>query len=152
MDKEFKKTLFNSLFLIDTNKRRSASTEIKKTIHSKIMELDTLKNLDKVKKAGYESKSILESKDLKNFGNMLTEQWKLKLSRSNSKFHNEVNLQISKFNEEFSLGSKLIGAGGGGYIMAAIPKSNISKAEKYLNLINKKLIPIKLDLKGTKEY
>jgi D-glycero-alpha-D-manno-heptose-7-phosphate kinase len=51
------------------------------------------------------------------FGQILTDQWKLKYERQPSKLHDEINLWIQLGIAAGAQGGKLVGAGGGGFLL-----------------------------------
>jgi mevalonate kinase len=61
-------------------------------------------------------------------------------------------LIIDDLNKTGALGAKLIGAGGGGYIMALVSKNKVNAVEKFLSTKNMSLIPINVDNLGAREY
>jgi len=138
--------------LIDTGKRRSASKEIENTIQKKINNEKLIQNLNNIKEVGYQTKSILQKGELNELGRLLTEQWKLKFERSPSTFHKKINLTIEDLNNTGALGAKLIGAGGGGYIMVLMSKNKVNDVKKYLNTKNMSLMSINVDHLGAREY
>lgn len=152
VDNKIKEELFRSIYLIDTGKRRSASKEIENTIHKKINNEKLIQNLNNIKDVGYQTKKILQKGELDELGRLLTQQWKLKFERSPSTFHKKINLIIEELNNTGALGAKLIGAGGGGYIMALVSKNKVNAVKKYLNTKNLSLISINVDNLGAREY
>ena len=152
VNNKIKEELFRSLYLIDTSKRRSASKEIENTIHKKINNEKLIQNLNNIKEVGYQTKTILQKGELDELGRLLTLQWKLKFERSPSTFHKKINLIIEELNNIGALGAKLIGAGGGGYIMALVSKNKVNAIKKYLSTKNLSLISINVDNLGAREY
>lgn len=152
VNNKIKEELFRSLYLIDTSKRRSASKEIENTIHKKINNEKLIQNLNNIKEVGYQTKTILQKGELDELGRLLTLQWKLKFERSPSTFHKKINLIIEELNNIGALGAKLIGAGGGGYIMVLVSKNKVNAIKKYLSTKNLSLISINVDNLGAREY
>ena len=74
-------------------------------------------NLTAVRELGVASRDALERGDLDCFGALLTEQWKLKLARSPSDLHHQVDDWLSAGIAAGASGGKLIGAGGGGFLL-----------------------------------
>lgn len=74
-------------------------------------------NLDRVKQLGLETKEVLEAGDLKAFGELLSQQWRLKYERSPSAVHDTVDRWIRTGIESGATGGKLVGAGGGGFLL-----------------------------------
>ncbi len=76
-----------------------------------------VEKMHKIKAIGLESKKALESGDLKRFGELLHEHWKVKRGITNSTTTDQINSWYSIAREKGALGGKLVGAGGGGFLM-----------------------------------
>jgi D-glycero-alpha-D-manno-heptose-7-phosphate kinase len=70
-----------------------------------------------IKAIGLESKKALESGDLRRFGELLHEHWTLKRGITESMTTGDVDSWYSIARENGALGGKLVGAGGGGFLM-----------------------------------
>jgi len=118
--------LKNNLLLIYTGKTRKASSILseqkdKSENNDELM----LKNLDKVKSMGIEFASLLESKDFKSYGKLMHEHWLLKKERSASMTNPKID-QLYNFGiTNGSSGGKVIGAGGGGFILFQTDNMNV---------------------------
>jgi D-glycero-alpha-D-manno-heptose-7-phosphate kinase len=110
--------LDEDLLLFYTGVRRSASEELALTdVNAKVGDPDLTANLDAVRQAGHDTAEALRTGDLKAFGNQLTDQWKLKLARAPSPIHHQVDRWIETGIDAGALGGKLVGAGGGGFLL-----------------------------------
>jgi D-glycero-alpha-D-manno-heptose-7-phosphate kinase len=76
-----------------------------------------IENLDAVKELGLLSKTALERGDLRAFAALLNQQWDLKLARSKSMVNSNIARWFQLGRDNGALGGKLIGAGGGGFLM-----------------------------------
>jgi D-glycero-alpha-D-manno-heptose-7-phosphate kinase len=74
-------------------------------------------NLDRVREIGYRTKKALEGGDTDEFGSLLTEQWQLKYERSPNEVHDRIDRWIRHGVEAGAAGGKLVGAGGGGFLL-----------------------------------
>ena len=74
-------------------------------------------NLKKVKKMGIEIKSYLEKGDFESFGNMMNEHWNEKKKRSEAMTNEKINHWYKSALKNGAVGGKLVGAGGGGFLM-----------------------------------
>ena len=76
-----------------------------------------IKNLDEIKEMGYTAKKLLINGDIKQYGLLMHDHWEKKLLRS----PNMCSEKILKFYKEGlnngAIGGKLVGAGGGGFLM-----------------------------------
>jgi len=93
--------------------------------------------------------NFLEHKDIRNIGKLLNRNHDLlvKLSLSNPIIDKIINI----CNSEGSLGTKIIGAGGGGSVLSLIHKEDLSvikNIQKRLDLLNLKYFFAKIDPEG----
>jgi len=78
---------------------------------------DAVKKMHAIKKIGLESKEALESGDLTRFGELLDEHWTVKRGITDSMTTDRVDSWYSAARKNGALGGKLVGAGGGGFLM-----------------------------------
>jgi D-glycero-alpha-D-manno-heptose-7-phosphate kinase len=76
-----------------------------------------IEHLHQIKQFGYESKAALEQGDLRRFAGIMHEHWERKKYRSKSMTNSAIDefYQLARANG--AVGGKLIGAGGGGFLM-----------------------------------
>jgi len=109
---------------------------------------DIFNNLHHIKNLGLQIKNALENGKTKIFGEIMNEHWKYKKKRlikmSNEKIDYFYDLAI----KNGAIGGKLIGAGGGGFLMfIARDKDKLRKA---LTKIGLQEVHFKFDMRGTK--
>lgn len=110
--------LENNLLLFFTGYTRSASNILKKqNIMSNKNNQKILQNLIEVKKIGIESCKLLENSDLKEFGELMNYQWVKKNERSPEGTNKEIKFLYNHALKNGAIGGKLVGAGGGGFLM-----------------------------------
>jgi D-glycero-alpha-D-manno-heptose-7-phosphate kinase len=110
--------LDDNLLLFYTGVRRSASEVLAEQLADKPSGAVKLSdNLDRVRQIGYDTKAALEAADLATFGELLTEQWRLKYERSPGAVHDDVDRWIRAGIDAGAAGGKLVGAGGGGFLL-----------------------------------
>jgi D-glycero-alpha-D-manno-heptose-7-phosphate kinase len=118
MPKAARYTLEENLCFFFTGYSRQASTILaEQDQKSRKDDAAMIENLHGVKKLGYRSKEILESGDLHAFATLMNEQWEAKLKRSRSMVNPSIERWYHLARENGALGGKLIGAGGGGFLM-----------------------------------
>ncbi len=78
---------------------------------------DAVKRMHSIKAIGLESKKALESGDLRRFGELLHEHWLVKRGITDSMTTDRVDSWYSIARKNGALGGKLVGAGGGGFLM-----------------------------------
>jgi D-glycero-alpha-D-manno-heptose-7-phosphate kinase len=74
-------------------------------------------NLHQIKQIGYESRQALESGDLRSYGQLLHEHWERKRARSKIISNPQIDGWYELARGNGAVGGKLIGAGGGGFLM-----------------------------------
>jgi D-glycero-alpha-D-manno-heptose-7-phosphate kinase len=114
-------TLFNlqdNLLLFFTGYTRSAS-KILKEQDEKTRGLDQamVDNLHYVKELGVQSKDALEAGELREFARLMDVHWQRKKERSGGMSNPTINGWYDYAMQNGALGGKLIGAGGGGFLM-----------------------------------
>lgn len=114
-------TLYNledNLLLFFTGFTRSASSILaEQDSRSRERDLGMLDHLHEIKRLGYESKAAIESGDLRRFAAIMHDHWELKKQRSNSMTNPCIDEHYELARANGALGGKLIGAGGGGFLM-----------------------------------
>jgi D-glycero-alpha-D-manno-heptose-7-phosphate kinase len=78
---------------------------------------DIIEHLHQIKRFGYESKAALERGDLLRFAAIMHEHWELKKRRSAAMTNSRIDEYYRLARANGALGGKLIGAGGGGFLM-----------------------------------
>ena len=78
---------------------------------------EAIRKMHAIKEIGLESKSALESSDLQRFGELLHEHWTIKRGVTDSMSSDRIDSWYSVARENGALGGKLVGAGGGGFLM-----------------------------------
>lgn len=78
-------------------------------------------SLHRTKEMGYRVKEYLENGDLEKFGHLLHEHWENKMRRSGAISNAEIDVWYELARKAGALGGKLIGAGGGGFLMFYCP-------------------------------
>jgi len=111
-------TLEDHLSIFFTGHSRSASQLLMdQDTRSKQSESEMLENLHYIKTLGYEVKSALEGGDLCAFGKLLHEHWLQKRARSQGMSNSHIDDLYQVGMASGAMGGKLIGAGGGGFLM-----------------------------------
>ena len=114
-------TLFNledNLLLFFTGYSRSASAILKdQNDKSKQNDPAMLDNLHYTKELGFQSLAALESDNLEEFARLMDVHWQRKKARSSGMSNPHINEWYDCAMQNGALGGKLIGAGGGGFLM-----------------------------------
>jgi D-glycero-alpha-D-manno-heptose-7-phosphate kinase len=110
--------LEENLLLFYTGVRRSASEELSALDEgTKVDDSEISQNLDATKALGRTTFDVLVAGDLDTFGTLLTRQWQLKLDRAPTPVHAKIDSWITRGLEAGAGGGKLVGAGGGGFLL-----------------------------------
>lgn len=146
-------TLYNledNLLMFFTGYNRSASA-ILKDQHERSKQEDPamLANLHQVKEIGYASQKAIESGNLRELAGLMDEHWQRKRARSTGMSNAKINEWYDLAKASGALGGKLIGAGGGGFLMfyAEEGKAKLRHAMREAGL---KEVRFRFDFEGTK--
>jgi len=145
-------TLYNledNLLLFFTGYSRSASSILKEQDDkSKQRDQSMVDNLHFVKELGYQSKDALETGDLRHFAELMNVHWEYKKQRSGTMSNDDINTWYDLAMANGALGGKLIGAGGGGFLMFyAEDKARLRHAMARTSL---REVRFRFDFEGTK--
>ena len=108
--------LEDNLLLFFTGFSRSGSS-ILKDQHERAGTPEMLQNLHQVKELGLRSRAALESGDLERFGELMHAHWEYKKRRSGRMSNERIDEWYELARRNGALGGKLVGAGGGGFLM-----------------------------------
>lgn len=114
-------TLFDledNILLFFTGYSRSASNILEdQNSRTKSSDAEMLKNLHFVKELGFHSKEALEAGDAVKFGELMHEHWEHKKRRSGGMSNPMIDEWYELGITNGAVGGKLVGAGGGGFLM-----------------------------------
>jgi D-glycero-alpha-D-manno-heptose-7-phosphate kinase len=118
IDKEILYDLEDNLLLFFTGYSRSASAILEDQHQKSKMNDETMiSNLHFIKKLGMQSKKALENGDLVKFGELMNVHWEYKRKRSGQISNPDIDGWYNLAIKNGAVGGKLIGAGGGGFLM-----------------------------------
>jgi D-glycero-alpha-D-manno-heptose-7-phosphate kinase len=145
-------TLYNledNLLLFFTGYSRSASSILKdQDSRSRTSDKEMIDNLHFVKELGYQSQEALEAGNLAKFGELMNVHWEHKKRRSGGMSNGDIDRFYQLAMENGALGGKLIGAGGGGFLMFyANDKTRIRRVMTEQGL---REVRFRFDFEGTK--
>ena len=148
IDPNVRNRVDENLLLFYTGVRRSASDVLQEEQSgTKVSKKTVADNLDRTRDIGYHTAKVLETGDLDSFGALLTEQWKLKYERQPNEVHDHVNSWIEAGIHAGALGGKLVGAGGGGFLLFyADRKAELRDKMSQLGLVE---VPFGIDYEGS---
>jgi D-glycero-alpha-D-manno-heptose-7-phosphate kinase len=145
-------TLFeleDNLLLFFTGFSRTAGAILKdQHVRSQQNDAEILNNLHYIKELGLRSRKALESGDLPQFGQLLHEHWLHKKRRSGAMSNSRIDEWYELGRENGAIGGKLVGAGGGGFLMFyAEDRVRLRRAMARIGLEE---VRFRFDFEGTK--
>jgi len=145
-------TLFNledNLLLFFTGYSRSASSILQEQDdRSRYADSEMIQNLHFMKELGISSKQALEKGDVSEFGRLMNVHWEHKKRRSSEMTNRTIDEWYDFAMSNGALGGKLVGAGGGGFLMFyAHEKTRLRHAMREKGL---KEVRFRFDFEGTR--
>jgi D-glycero-alpha-D-manno-heptose-7-phosphate kinase len=145
-------TLYNledNLLLFFTGYSRSASAILREQDQrSRAADPAMIEHLHFVKQLGIQSAQALEAGDLVEFARLMDVHWQHKKQRSDRMTNPQINAWYDLAMANGALGGKLIGAGGGGFLMFyAADKAKLRRAMRQAGLQE---VRFRFDFEGTK--
>lgn len=142
------KELCGNLLLFYTGLTHSASAILNEQNKNIVSAEDKYNNLLKMTELTYDMKEALISGDLSRFGEILNENWLLKQQLASSISNETVNRYYQLAMDNGALGGKLLGAGGGGFLLFYCEKDKQDKLRKAMSDLVE--LPFEFDNSGTK--
>lgn len=114
--------LFSSLFLVYTGIKRKAN-DVEKNKYQRLTE-EKINHLKTIKKIAEEGLLLINSaKNLDEFGELLDFSWQTKAKLSSEVSNEKIDQLYQMGKESGAVGGKLLGAGGGGFLLFYVPLS-----------------------------
>jgi len=150
--KASRETIFNLedhlLLFFTGHSRKAGSILVDQNSRTQQNDKEMISNLHYVKDLGLRSKEALESGRLDTFGKLMHEHWEHKKNRSIGMSSKQINEWYSHGIRNGALGGKIVGAGGGGFLMfLAEDRTKLRNAMKELGLEEMRF---HFDYEGTK--
>ena len=149
-DEETLYNLQDNLLMFFTGYTRSASKILKEqNDKTRGMNSAMIENLHFVKELGVESKEAIESGNLRELARLMDVHWQRKKERSGEMSNSKINEWYEYAMANGALGGKLIGAGGGGFLLFyAEEKTRLRHAMRQAGLTE---VRFRFDFEGTKQ-
>jgi D-glycero-alpha-D-manno-heptose-7-phosphate kinase len=109
---------------------------------------EMLKNLHYVKELGLQSRDALEAEDCKKFGQIMHEHWEHKKKRSGGMSNPRIDEWYELGMKNGAVGGKLVGAGGGGFLM--FYTSDRNRLRQVMTKAGLEEVRFRFDFEGTK--
>lgn len=108
----------------------------------------TISQLDEMKAMVYTAENLLKDGKVDDFGKLLDYTWSLKRTLSDRISNGDIDDFYNNAKKQGALGGKLLGAGGGGFMLLYMPEE---KQESFIkNNSNLNLVPFGFENDGTK--
>jgi|SRR5579871_4006361 len=141
----------NSVLLYYTGITRSADDILKaQKQDTESGSKEVVDSLHRTKELGYRIRETLERGDLDAFGLMLDEHWQNKKRRSSRISDPQIDAWYETAKTNGALGGKVIGAGGGGFLMLYCANGRKAKVRQALSAAGLKEMPYDFDYEGAK--
>ena len=141
--------LEDNLVLFFTGFSRSASNILRdQETRSKQRDQSMIDNLHFVKKLGMDSRLALEAGDLRGFAELMHIHWEHKKKRTTGMSNTTIDDYYELARENGALGGKLIGAGGGGFLM--FYSEDKTRLRRAMHAANLREVRFRFDFEGTK--
>lgn len=141
--------LEDNLLLFFTGFSRSASVILKdQNVRSQKNDPEMLNHLHYVKEIGLRSKDALEKGNTTLFGELMHEHWEHKKRRSNGMSNSQIDEWYEYAMKNGAIGGKLVGAGGGGFLMFMAHDRN--QLRRAMSAAGLEEVRFHFDFEGTK--
>lgn len=107
-------------------------------------------SLHEVKAIGYDIKATLEEGDLDRFGELLHTHWESKKKRSTKMSNPDIDRWYDEARRAGALGGKLMGAGGGGFLMFYCPAEHRGALRERMAAEGLREMSFQFDAEGAK--
>ncbi len=145
---DIKEQLDDELLLFYTGITHSAGQILKEQNKNVVADREKFDCLVKMTEQAHESREVLMKGDLKRFGEILHEGWQLKRQLAGGITSSEIDGYYELARENGALGGKLLGAGGGGFLLLHCEKEKQKRLRSALhNLVE---LPFAMESGGTK--
>ena len=143
--------LRNCILLFYTGLTRSSTTILKEQkAGTEGGDKTTVESLHKTLELGYQVKEALESGNLDDFGRLLHTHWENKKKRSRMISDASIDRCYELAREHGALGGKIVGAGGGGFLMLYCPNDSKASVRQAMAAEGLNEMPYNFDFEGAK--
>jgi D-glycero-alpha-D-manno-heptose-7-phosphate kinase len=140
--------LESSLMMFYTGEQRSANDVLAKQRTAVLTEDDKFKSVQRMVELAWEARRYLENEDVSAFGRLLHVAWDIKRSLSAGISNAGIDDMYTRAMEAGAWGGKLLGAGGGGFLLLSAPRDKQPDIRRALH--TSKEIKLGLDRGGSK--
>ncbi len=149
--KETLNELESSLLLLSTKTARNSSELINKQITS-MSKKSVIETLVRIANNAVEAKSALLKWNIDKFGELLDLGWRLKKSLSVEISNPSIDRIIRECKKTGSYGTKLLGAGGGGYVLTILDPEKHFKLFSQLKIEDRDVLRVRFTKYGSESW
>jgi D-glycero-alpha-D-manno-heptose-7-phosphate kinase len=103
---------------------RSTTDILADQVHNISNDVDAFDNTTSLVRLAKQALGYLEKNKIDDFGALLDEAWQIKKKLSNKISNSDIDFMYQRGMSAGALGGKLLGAGGGGYMLFYVPESS----------------------------
>lgn len=141
----------DNLILFFTGTERSASMILSDQVNrSEQNDSSIFENLHRIKEIGLQTRKYLENGEVDMLGELFHSHWELKRKRSSSISNVFIDECYEEARKHGAIGGKLIGAGGGGFLMFYLRNHSKLQLIKKMQQIGLKWVRFQFDFDGTR--
>ena len=144
---EVKKELFDSLLIFYTGLRRSSGSILSEQARRSEEKREVLVRLSELAEAGREA---LGRGDLEGFGLLLHEGWQLKRTLASGISRPEIDAWYKAARAAGALGGKVLGAGGGGFLLLFCPQDRKQHVRASLSRLGLRELQVAYEPQGSR--
>jgi D-glycero-alpha-D-manno-heptose-7-phosphate kinase len=142
--------LENRLMMFYTNINRDTNQILSEQCNKINNDNDVIESMHKIKDIGKQIKNSLLNDDIDNFGYLLNEHWLIKKGISNQMSSSNIDKWYNIGIQNGALGGKIMGAGGGGFLLFCVKSENRKKLKLAMENQGLKYMNFKFDFEGVK--
>lgn len=150
LSNETRKRMEEDILLFFTGRTRESSQIL--TVQNRLCREDdsrTIETLHILKKLGEEMKNAVEKGDLRHFGEIMHESWMKKKDLVKGITNENIDRAYNTALKHDAVGGKILGAGGGGYLLLYCERKHQENVRKALHDMEFRELNFKFDMKGT---
>lgn len=117
------KQLQKNLLCFNTGIVRQASSVLTEQVDSLKRNFSAVDNTKRIVEMAYKSVDLLKADKLDEFGVLMHEAWQVKKQLSSNVSNDHIDDMYTTAMEAGALGGKILGAGGGGYLLMYVPEN-----------------------------
>jgi len=115
--------LNNNLLCFNTGVSRQASSVLKQQVEN-LKQQSTIERTKTMVELAKNAVKLLQKKKVDDFGYLLDQSWQIKKQLSDNISTSHIDEMYERATKNGALGGKILGAGGGGYLLVYVPEKN----------------------------